>query len=206
MVLRALLTGCLALLLAAAPQGAGSQEPRFCNVEAIDGPEAYGWAAGEWGPLREGQAVAFESKVSTGPQTRVKIVCGTGIVVTVATKTEVNLGTLVDSSGDIVMQLIDGIVGLVAPEGRAGRFSVRTPLAIASVRSTEWLVEHAPADGSAVFVRAGRVAVAARAGGSATLGPGEGITIAPDGSAGEVKTWGEARIRRSTEALGFGWQ
>ncbi len=206
MFLRALLTGCLAILLGAQPQAAPAAEPRLCTVEAIDGPEAFGWTAGAWEPLSEGQAVAIESKVSTNHETRVKITCGDGIVLTVGTGTEVNLETLAGRGDDVVLQLIDGIIGLFAPEGREGRFTVQTPLAIASVRSTEWLAEHAPADGSAVFVRAGRVDVAAGSGGRATLGPGEGVTIAPDGSAGEVKTWGEARIRRSTEALGFGWQ
>ena len=198
--------GVLALGFAAFVASAAlAQEPRFCSVEAIEGDEALGWAGGEWEPLREGQAVAFEAKISTGPVTRVKITCDDGIVVTVGTGTEVNLETLVSPDENIVIQLIDGIVGLLAPE-RRGAFDVRTPVAIASVRSTEWLVEHDAAEGSAVFVRTGRVSVRARAGGRFSLGDGEGISIGPDGVAGEVKTWGAARIQRSTEALGFGWR
>lgn len=206
MFARTALAICAAIFLSAAPPDARAQDPRFCQVEAIEGEGAYGWAAGEWEPLRTGQAVAFEGKVSTDGQTRVKIGCGDGIVVAIGTATEVNLETLVSQSDDVILQLLNGIVGLIAPGERAGGFMVRTPVAIASVRSTEWLVEHEPADGSAVFVRAGRVGVAARAGGRATLGAGEGVSVAPDGTAGEVKTWGEARIERSTARLGFGWQ
>lgn len=195
----------VAALMALAPQGASAADPRVCSVEAVEGPEARGWSAGEWSPLRAGQAVAFEAKVSTGPRTRVKISCEDGIVVTVGTGSEVNLGTLAASDRSVVLQLIEGIVGLVAPGGFAA-FDVRTPLAIASVRSTEWLVEHDSADGSAVFVRDGEVAVRVRAGGWFTLGSGEGISIALDGTPGAVKTWGAARISRSTSALGFDWQ
>ncbi len=194
-----------AALLALGPLSAAAAEERSCTVEAIDGPEALGWHAGEWSPLAAGQAVAFEAKVSTGPATRVKISCQDGIVVTVGTGTEVNLATLAASDRTVILQLIEGIVGLVAPAGFAA-FDVRTPLAIASVRSTEWLVEHDRADGSAVFVRDGEVVVRARAGGWFTLDTGEGITIAPDGSPGAVKTWGDARIARSAQALGFDWQ
>ena len=202
---RTALATCIALILAVPPPGAQAQDPRFCRVEAIEGDGAYGWSAGEWEPLRTGQAVAFEGKVSTDGQTRVKIGCGDGIVVTIGTLTEVNLETLVSQSDDVVLQLLNGIIGLFSPGERPGSFQVRTPVAIASVRSTEWLAEHVPAEGSAVFVRAGRVGVAARGGARATLGAGEGISIAPDGSAGEVKTWGEARIERSTDRLGFDW-
>ena len=205
MIFRALSVFGVALLVALAPPATEAADPRFCGVEAIEGPEALGWFAGEWSPLTRGQAIALEAKVSTGPETRVRITCDDGIVVTVGTGTEVNLETLVGPAENIVLQLIDGIVGLVAPGGPGG-FDVRTPLAIASVRSTEWLVEHGPADGSAVFVRAGRVAVAPRAGGAVTLGAGEGVSVAPDGTPGEVKTWGEARISRSTGALGFDWR
>lgn len=205
MLARAVSALGLAALLAAAPGLAGAADPRFCTVEAIDGPEALGWHAGEWSPLRAGQAVAFEAKVATDGATRVKITCGDGIVVTVGTGTEVNLESLVGPAAGVVLQLIDGIVGVLAPEGTES-FDVRTPLAIASVRSTEWLVEHSAGDGSAVFVRAGRVGVAPRRGNRVTLGPGEGITIPPEGPAGQVKTWGEARISRSTAALGFDWQ
>lgn len=203
MLTRAALGVGLAALLAITPSA--HADPRACTVEAIDGTEARGWAAGAWTPLSPGQAVADESKVATGPQTRVKIACDDGIVVTIGTGTEVNLEQLVGAEPGVIVQLIDGIIGLLTPQRRTGGFSVRTPLAIASVRSTEWLVEHG-ADGSAVFVRAGRVAVDAPAGGRATLDPGEGITITPDGAAGEVKTWGAPRIARSTAALGFDWQ
>ena len=205
MVSRALLAACLSAFLVAAPGAAHPDEARLCQVAEIEGSEARSWTAGEWAALRAGQAVAFEAKIATGSATRVRITCDDGVVVTVGTSTEINLESLVSPGPSVVLQLIDGIVGLLVPDAGPG-FDVRTPLAIASVRSTEWLVEHGRADGSAVFVRAGRVAVRPRDGGAVTLGPGEGVTVTPEGVAGEVKTWGAERIARSTAALGFGWQ
>lgn len=202
MYLRTIVALGAALLMALAPAGALARD---CAVEAIDGPEARRWAAGAWSPLSPGQPVPAEAKLATGPGTRVKIACDGGIVVTVGTGTEVNLETLVGRGDSIVVQLVEGILGLLAPADGWRRFEVRTPVAIASVRGTEWLVEHG-AEGSAVFVRAGRVVVRPRAGGGASLGPGEGITIAADGSPGEVKAWGPPRIARSTAALGFDWR
>lgn len=199
---RAVRTIGLAMLLALPALAA---EARECAVDAVEGADARVWADGAWSPLSPGQPLAAEAKVATGRATRVRIVCDDGIVVTVAPASEVNLESLTSPGDSVIMQLVHGIVGLFAPE-RMRRFEVRTPLAIASVRSTEWLVEHDPAEGSAVFVRAGRVAVGARTGGRFGLGPGEGITITPDGVPGEVKTWGQPRIARSTEALGFDWR
>ncbi|HUF87460.1 MAG TPA: FecR domain-containing protein [Thermohalobaculum sp.] len=202
MLPRALPAIGLAALVAFAAPGALARD---CAVEAVEGEDVRAWSAGAWSALRPGQSLAPEAKVATGAGSRVKIACDDGIVVTVGSASEVNLEALTTPGDSVIVQLIDGIVGLFAPE-RVRRFEVRTPLAIASVRSTGWLVEHDADEGSAVFVRAGAVAVAARSGGRFRLAPGEGITITPDGVPGEVKTWGPPRIARSTEALGFDWR
>lgn len=201
MYLRAFVALGVAALVALEPAAA---LVRACVVAAVDGPEARQWAAGAWSPLAPGQPVSAEAKLATGPGTRLKLACDGGIVVTVGVGTEVNLETLAGQGDSVVVQLIEGIIGLLAPPAGWRRFEVRTPLAIASVRGTEWLVEHG-AEASAVFVRDGRVAVRARGGGG-TLGPGEGITIAAGGGPGEVKVWGPPRIARATAALGFDWQ
>lgn len=202
MIVRALLALGLAALLATP---ASAADPRVCTVEGVEGDTARAWSAGSWAPLGAGVAVGLDAKVATGPETRVRIACDDGLVLTVGAATEVNLETLVAPGDGVVLQLIEGIVGLFAPAG-SGALDVRTPVAIASVRSTEWLVEHDRAEGSAVFVRAGRVAVRARAGGRFRLDPGEGISIGLDGTPGPVKAWGPPRIRRSTAALGFDWR
>ncbi|HET7410118.1 MAG TPA: hypothetical protein VFJ13_07940, partial [Paracoccaceae bacterium] len=83
-------------------------------------------------------------------------------------------------------------------------FEVHTPVAVAAVRSTEWLVEHVPGAASSVFVRSGRVAVS-NAEAAFVLGPGEGISLDRDSVLRPVARWGRARIEQTTGALGFGW-
>ena len=84
---------------------------------------------------------------------------------------------------------------------------MRTPLAIASARTTTWLVEYAEATGTGVFVRLGSVDVAAaRGGATARLDAGEGVTIVPGAARVQVVRWGEGRIAGAGATLGFGWQ
>lgn len=153
--------------------------------------------------------VSPETKIATGPDARVRIVCGEANVITIGSATEVNLEELALSSGpqrNVVLQLMQGIVGIFAPKRDWDRFEIRTPVAIASVRSTKWLMEHDNIDGAAVFVRAGQVVVDMVGGKRAVLGPGEGVSVSASAVAGDVKTWGQARIARSMAALGFDWQ
>lgn len=199
----------LALMLAAVPAAAPGAETRTCTAEGVEGTGASYWNDGVWQALEAGEQIPPEAKVLTDQSSRVRIACNDGTVITVGVSTEVNIEELVGPMGrgrNVVLQLIDGIVGLLAEERTWNRFEVRTPVAIASVRSTRWLVEHDLAEGAAVFVRKGRVGVRLRDGRDFTLTEGEGITVSQGGEPGEVKSWGAARIARSTEALGFGWQ
>lgn len=198
----------IAAFLAVAPDAAAGSEVRSCIVEGVEGGSARYWQDGIWSDLRVSLALSPEAKISTGQETRVKIVCDDRIVITIGAATEVNLEQLAGSAGphtNVILQLIEGIVGIVAPKRTWRRFDVRTPVAIASVRSTEWLVEHDSAGGAAVFVRAGEVAVRVRDGRRFVLSRGEGISISAAGAAGEIKVWGAGRIAKSTEALGFDW-
>jgi ferric-dicitrate binding protein FerR (iron transport regulator) len=198
----------IAAFLTVAPDTAVGSEVRSCIVEGVEGGSARYWQEGIWADLRVSLALSPESKISTGQKTRVKIVCDDRIVVTIGTATEINLEQLVGSAGprtNVILQLIKGIVGIIAPKRTWRRFDVRTPIVIASVRSTEWLVENDPAGGSAVFVRAGEVAVSVRESRTFALSRGEGISISTAGIAGEIKVWGAGRIAKSTEALGFDW-
>jgi ferric-dicitrate binding protein FerR (iron transport regulator) len=106
----------------------------------------------------------------------------------------------------VAIQLIEGIIGLVVPQRNWRRFEVSTPVAIASVRSTEWLIEWRRGGSAAVFVRMGEVAVRSAQGERFMLGMGDGITISAAGAAGDVKQWGAARIAESTAMLGFEWR
>ena len=76
----------------------------------------------------------------------------------------------------------------------SGGFAVETRAAVASVRSTDWIVIDEP-EGSAVFVVEGRVDVTSRAEGSrAILAGDDGIDVPRSGPMGSVKRWGAARV------------
>ena len=194
--------------VAVSATGADAADQRSCTVEWVEGTSGRYWHEGAWAAITTGHRIAVETKIATGPDARVKIVCDDDIVVTIGIETELNLEQLAGAAGprrSIVLQLIDGITGIVAPRRSWRRFEVRTAVAIASVRSTDWLVEADPADGSAVFVRTGTVDV--RTGAQTyRLQAGDGITIGADGAPGPVKVWGAPRIARSVGALGFDWE
>ena len=65
---------------------------------------------------------------------------------------------------------------------------------MASVRSTEWLVE-STAKGTGVLSLAGEVTVRGLAGGVVVLRPGEGTDVAPGAPPRPPAIWGEARRR-----------
>jgi hypothetical protein len=141
----------------------------------------------------------------------VLIACDDGIVVTVGTSTEVNLATLLAPEGEqdetVVIQLLSGAAAVAASARRWLGFDLRAPLAIASVRSTEWLALHDPQEGTAFFVRSGSVRVRPLVPGRpVVLEAGEGVDIPPGGPIGEVKEWGGTRIEAVGARLGFDWR
>lgn len=74
-------------------------------------------------------------------------------------------------------------------------FQILTPLAIASVRGTKWVVDSQSSRMSA-FVVSGHVAVTRRSDGrSALLGPGEGADIDARPGPVSVKRWPETRVK-----------
>jgi len=181
---------------------------RSCVVGGVEGTEVRLWHQGTWSEATPGAVVAPESKVATGPNSRINIACDDGLTVTIGASTEANLEQIVGPSGpgtSAMVQLIRGIIGIIAPNRTWGLFEVRTPIAIASVRSTEWLVEHGESDGTAVFVRKGVVEVGS-GGTVSTLNPGDGVTLTRKGEPATVKQWGAERVARSGAALGFGWK
>ena len=198
-------TGLAVFLALVWPGLAASQAMTTCAVSDLRGPSARIWVAGQWSALGPGDAVPRDAKIVTDAETRVRIVCEDGLAVTVGTATEVNIESLTETGRGRVSQLIQGVLGIFGGGGRTG-LEVRTPVLIASVRSTRWTVEQSAAEGGAVFVREGRVRVVGQDGPSVTLAPGLGVTVSAEGASGEVKTWGAARIARTMAALGFDWE
>lgn len=197
----------MALLAAGAPASA-SNSYRKCTIDAVSGGSAQLAVGSGWQPVGVGESISVKARIRTGAETRLHISCDDGISVTVGTATEVSLNNLVGPSGhdrSIGLKLLSGIAGFLAPHRDWKKFDVATDVAIASVRSTEWLVGRDRDGTTAVFTRKGLVEVQV---GSARLsvGAGGGVTISPDAVAGPVKTWGAARIAKAGKALGYDWQ
>ena len=73
---------------------------------------------------------------------------------------------------------------------------------MASVRSTEWLVE-STAKGTGVLSVAGEVTVRSLAGGAVVLRPGEGTDVAPDAAPKAPAVWGAARRQAALARTAF---
>lgn len=197
---------------------AASQTIRTCSVNAIDGAPVRLQVNGEWSALAVGPLPADAQRIATGPGARAEIVCDADLVMTIGVGTEVSLDALMVTRGPsepILLRLLRGIIGVSAPTTDWGGFEVRTPLAIASARSTTWLVEYAEVTGSAIFVRSGSVElISPQRRALAVLEEGQGVTIVPGLSRSlspqpdsiEVVDWGPARLDAAAASLGFAWQ
>jgi ferric-dicitrate binding protein FerR (iron transport regulator) len=198
---------CLGALLGAGAGPAAGQSVRDCAVTALEGGNARVEQGGAWREASGGALPAAATRIETGPETRLEVTCAGGFVVTIGPESMADLGDLLrpDAEPGIVMALLQGILGIVAPDRTEGPVAVRTPAAIAAVRSTAWLVEHdLEARATAVFVREGRVTVSNREI-AIVLRDGEGITLTADTVVRPVASWGQPRIEQSTGALGLGW-
>ncbi|MFT7392257.1 MAG: hypothetical protein ACI9ZH_002495 [Paracoccaceae bacterium] len=208
--------------LAALAALASPAHARICAISGLDGAPTEIWRDGSWVDAGLGRLPKADLILRTGPEARVEITCDDAMIVTVGTMTEVNLETLanpVQGSRDVIVQLIHGIIGLVAAKRPGRSVAVRTPLAIAAARSTEWLAQ-VEGGASAVFVRTGAVAVrpvigpttdtaTATATATATevvLHATEGLTASAPGTLGPRTVWTAERVSRTRAALGFGWR
>ena len=206
-----------ALILIAASNTAAAHAMTNCSVSAIEGAPVRLQVAGQWSALEQGPLPEGAEAIATGPGARAEISCEGDLVVTIGAGTEVSLDALTadgDGSDPAILQLLRGILGIDAPTPAFRDFEVHTPLAIASARSTSWLVEYAEVTGAAVFVRTGSVEViSTERQPLAVLDEGEGVTIVPgpDGALPDpgsinVVEWGPARIGGAAATLGFGWR
>jgi hypothetical protein len=150
---------------------------------------------GEVSALRPGVAVSDADRVVTSSDGKVLIQFHDSSLCAVGPGSEVLLADLAAPTGGLI-DLIHGIVRLVlSPGARATETGVRSRAAVASVRSTEFVVD-ATLDRAAVFVAKGTVQVTGRlTGASVTLGPGEGTDVDLRKPPTPIHPWGEKRIR-----------
>ena len=149
-------------------------------------------------PLWPGDPVFIADRVLTGPDGRVRIAFQDESLLAIGSDSEVVVDDFrIGRDGrrlNAVISLLLGIVrAAVTPAAPSVVFDVRTRVALASARSTDWIVEAKP-DHTAVFVAEGLVDVTA-SGGQVLLGSGLGTDVMAGRAPTSPKRWGEARVR-----------
>lgn len=172
-----------------------------CTVADIQGDTASVWRSGTVMSLSEAMTLVNDDRIETGARTTVSVLCSNEMRITIGPDTAIDLGTLVVEDESWSTFLMEGVAWFARPLFGKDRFEVRTPSAVASVRSTEWFVE-VKEGATAVFVEEGGVSVAAGSGG-ALVNAGLGIDVRADGVAGPPKTWGAKRVIALRQRLGF---
>lgn len=189
------------LIVSACPATA---EERACRVAEVT-PKATLSHGGARSEATVGAALSASDLLQTGPSGRVEVACSDGTHVTVGPDTEINLGSLIGEQGEdasIGMSLHRGIARFLAPVRTWGTFNVFGPVAVASVRSTEWIML-TPEAGTSVFVRQGIVEVQSKRGTAVRLSPTYGVDVAPDGTMAPAKKWGAKRVADALARLGL---
>lgn len=149
--------------------------------------------------LDVGEAVFQTDRIVTGPEARVKLQLVDGTVVAIGADSEVELTEYVlieaDSRLSAVLTLIRGIIRATVTGGDPpAPFDIRTQAAVASVRSTDWIVE-AKNGKTGVFVVEGLVAVTTDQPPAAVLlEPEFGTDVVVGGEPSPPVKWGEARV------------
>lgn len=177
---------------------------RTCQVAEV-APKATLSHGGKLTDVTVGAALSAKDVLKTGPSGRVEVACSDGTHVTVGPDTEIGLGSLIGEQGDnasIGMSLHRGIARFLAPVRTWGTFNVFGPVAVASVRSTEWIME-TPKRGTNVFVMQGVVEVQSKRGGTVQLSPTYGVDVAADGTMAAPKKWGAKRVADVMQRLGL---
>jgi hypothetical protein len=142
-------------------------------------------------PLRQGD------RLVTGAGARVEMRCPDGSSLVVGERGNVRLSIFITDSRrhNAVVEVLEGIVRALLPSGHAWeRFDIVTRTAVASVRSTVWIVDAKP-DSTGVFVEEGGVLVSSRVNQAQIfLQPGFGVDVGPQPAPLEARRWGQPRI------------
>lgn len=192
----------VALCVMAAP--AEAQAPGVCIITRVDGDAVASARGAGQRPAEVGLGLGRNATLRTRSQARVTMACPDGLQVVVGPQSEIAMASVLgQATRPVALRLIDGIAGFLFNGDGGDGVQVRTPSAVAAVRSTEWAMR--VQDGaSAVFARDGLVFVVAE-GGSVRLGPGEGVDVTRTGEVGPVARWGQARIDLFDGLLGQDW-
>jgi hypothetical protein len=135
--------------------------------------------------------------IVTGPDGRVEVRCEDGSAIVVGDRSSVSLSSFVAPPAQRgwvgVLSMIEGILRVTLPgTKRWNRLEIVTETAVASARSTAWIVD-ARKETTGVLALEGRVRVVGKAGGEVTLSPGQGSDVRPGAQPTAPATWGAAR-------------
>ncbi|HJS30681.1 MAG TPA: FecR family protein [Alphaproteobacteria bacterium] len=166
-----------------------------CRIARLAG-EAQIVRAGAAAPLMAGAVLRAADRIVTAGGGRVEVMCpdGSSLVIGEATEVELIRFQSDDAPGNALVRLARGILRAVLPQGHRWQgFDVVTRTAVASVRSTAWIVEAMP-ENTAVFVIEGGVLVSSRANQAQVhLSAGEGTDVALGQGPKPAARWGAAR-------------
>jgi hypothetical protein len=200
----------LIALLGSAPAFEAAAQPQLeglCVIVDLDGAARVS-APGTGSRAAEvGLGLGRNAVLRTGDGARATLRCDGDLRVVVGPEAHFAVLRILDEAPSTVrLQLLRGIAGFIFGAGTGeseAEVQVRTPSAVAAVRSTEWAMR-VTGGASAVFAREGDVFVFGETG-SARLGPGDGVDVTAEGTLGAVVRWGQPRIDLFSELLGPDW-
>ncbi len=182
----------------------GAQTQGTCVITQTEGQAVVSARGAGTQPAVIGLGLGLNAKLRTEADARVTMACSGGLEVVIGPESEIDvLGLLDHETRPFGLRLIDGIAGFLFSSEDGNGVQVRTPSAVAAVRSTEWAMR-VENRASAIFTREGTVFVSADDT-VAQLSPGKGIDVSSSGEVGSVTDWGSARIEEFDALLGAEW-
>lgn len=147
--------------------------------------------------LRPSMPLRQSDQLITGAGGRVEVRCPDGSSLVVGERSTVRLSIFITDNRphNAVVKVLEGIVRALLPTGHTWeRFDIVTKTAVASVRSTAWIVDVKP-ESTGVFVEDGHVLVSSRANQAQVyLAAGYGVDVGAQPAPLEIRAWGAARI------------
>jgi hypothetical protein len=191
---RAAVIGSAVAVLSTMPAFAQERSP--CIASRVIGDAALQRGAARQ-PVRPSMPLRQGDQLITGAGGRVEMRCPDGSSLVVGERSTVRLSIFVtdDRPHNAAIEVLEGIVRTLLPRGHTWeRFDIVTRTAVASVRSTVWIVDVKP-DTTGVFVEDGGVLVSSRANQAQVyLTAGYGVDVGTQAAPLEIKVWGAARI------------
>lgn len=143
-----------------------------------------------------GAPVFRSDRIVTGPDSRIKIEFADRSVLAIGSDSDITVDTFLTEQGNRVSAVLSMLFGIVratiTPASAQAGFDIKTRAAVASARSTDWIVEAKP-DHTSVFVAEGEVAVIHRDGGGVVLTAGEGTDVIGDAPPKQPARWSDSR-------------